>query len=60
MTTKGMAGVLERGRAAERLEGKVVNSMEVNLSGKLTLEQVLEARKRAMAGTIAEGVDEEA
>ena len=47
MTTKGMAGVLERSRAAERLEGKVLNSIEMNLGGKLTLEQVFEARKRA-------------
>ena len=45
MTSKGMAGVLERREAAERTEGKVTQSVEV--SGSITLEQVLESRKRA-------------
>lgn len=45
MTSKGMAGVLERREAAERTEGKVSQSVE--LSGSVMLEQVLEARKRA-------------
>ena len=47
MSSKGMAGVLERREAAQRLEGKVKDSVDLNLSGRLTLEQVLEARKKA-------------
>jgi hypothetical protein len=47
MSTKGMAGVLERREAAERLEGKVSESVDVNVTGRITLEQVLAARKKA-------------
>lgn len=47
MKSKGMAGVLERSKVAERLEGKVATTLDLNVIGKITLEQVLEARKRA-------------
>ena len=47
MCSKGMAGVLERREAAERTEGKVTQVVDMEVSGKLTLEQVLEARKKA-------------
>lgn len=47
LTKHGMAGVLLLREMADRLEGKVANSVDVNLSGKVTLEQVLEARRRA-------------
>lgn len=50
MTAKGMAGVLERREAAERLEGRVAQTVEMNVSGKITLEQVLEAEQRADSG----------
>lgn len=46
MSSKGMAGVLERREAAERLEGKVALKVEGNLELNLTLEQVLEAKER--------------
>ena len=47
MTTKGMAGVLERREAAERVEGKVAQEVNMAVTGKLTLEQVLNAKKKA-------------
>lgn len=47
MSGKGMAGVLERREAADRTEGKVVQAVEMEVSGKLSLESVLEARKKA-------------
>lgn len=47
MSTKGMAGVLERREAAERVEGKVADTVDLNVTGRITLEQVLEAKKRA-------------
>jgi hypothetical protein len=47
MTSRGMAGVLERREAADRVDGKVTQSVAMEVTGKLTLEQVLEARKRA-------------
>jgi hypothetical protein len=42
-----MASVLLLREAAERLEGKVSQIVDMNVSGTVTLEQVLEARKRA-------------
>lgn len=47
MTSKGMAGVLERREAGERVEGKVAQTVDLEVSGKLTLEQVLQARKKS-------------
>lgn len=47
MTSKGMAGVLERREAAERTEGKVIQQVAMELAGELTLETVLEARRKA-------------
>ncbi len=47
MVSKGMAGVLERREMAERVEGKVTQVVDMELSGKITLEEVLQARKRA-------------
>ena len=47
MTTRGMAGVLERSRAAERLEGQVATTLDLNATGKVTLQQVLQAQRRA-------------
>lgn len=42
-----MMSVLLLREMAERTEGKVADEVDVNVSGKLTLEQVLEARKKA-------------
>jgi hypothetical protein len=47
MTLRGMAGVLERREMGERIEGKVVQQVSMEVSGKITLEQVLEAKKKA-------------
>jgi len=47
MAAKGMAGVLERREAAERIEGKVALRVEGDMHLSLTLEQVLEAKERA-------------
>jgi hypothetical protein len=47
MTSKGMAGVLERREAAERIEGKIAQTVDMNVTGHVTLEAVLEARDRA-------------
>jgi hypothetical protein len=47
MTLRGMAGVLERREMGERIEGKVVQQVAMEVSGKITLEQVLEAKKKA-------------
>lgn len=44
---RGMAAVLLMREMAERTEGKVVQAVEMEVSGKLTLEQVMEARKKA-------------
>jgi hypothetical protein len=42
-----MSGVLQLREVAERTEGKVADIVDMNVSGTLTLEQVLEARKKA-------------
>jgi len=47
MSTPGMAGVLERREAGERTEGKVVAVVDMNVTGSITLEKVLEAKKKA-------------
>lgn len=47
LTRRGMAGVLLLREAAERIEGKVVQPVEAEVNVKLTLEQVLEAKKKA-------------
>lgn len=47
LTSRGMAGVLLLREAAERIEGKVAQEVEMNVSGSVTLEQVFEARKKA-------------
>lgn len=49
MTSKGMAGVLERREAAERVEGKVVQQVAMDIHATLTLEEVLAAKQRATA-----------
>lgn len=47
LTSGGMAAVLLLREIAERLEGRVKDTVEMNVSGSITLEQVLEARKKA-------------
>jgi hypothetical protein len=47
LTSKGMAKVLMLREMAERTEGKVADVVDMNVTGKLTLEQVLEAKKKA-------------
>ncbi len=47
LTKRGMAGVLLLREAAERIEGKVAQEVNMEVSGKLTLEQVLNAKKKA-------------
>ena len=47
MSDRGMAGVLERDKAADRLEGKVAQKSIIEATVTLTLEQVLEAKKKA-------------
>jgi hypothetical protein len=42
-----MAGVLLIREMTERDEGKVADVVDMNVSGTLSLEQVLEARKKA-------------
>lgn len=42
-----MAAILQIREMAERTEGKVVQEVAMEVTGKLTLEQVLEARKKA-------------
>ncbi|MGH9452335.1 MAG: hypothetical protein ACRD2O_00015 [Terriglobia bacterium] len=42
-----MASVLLLREMAERTEGKVMQQVEMELSARVTLEQVLEARKKA-------------
>ena len=42
-----MSAVLQLREMAERTEGKVVQEVSMEVSGKLTLEAVLEARKKA-------------
>ena len=47
LTEKGMAKVLLLREMAERTEGKVADVVDMNVSGKISLEQVLEAKKKA-------------
>jgi hypothetical protein len=47
LTSKGMAKVLMLREMAERTEGKVTQEVDMNVNGTITLEQVLEARKKA-------------
>jgi len=42
-----MAGVLLIREMTERDEGKVADIVDMNVTGNITLEQVLEARKKA-------------
>jgi len=45
--TSKMAGVLLIREMTERDEGKVADIVDMNVTGNITLEQVLEARKKA-------------
>lgn len=45
--SKRMMSVLLLREMAERTEGKVADVVDMNVTGKLTLEQVLEAKKKA-------------
>lgn len=45
--SKRMMSVLLLREMAERTEGKVVQPVDMEFSGKITLEQVLEAKKKA-------------
>lgn len=47
MTSAGMAGVLERREAADRLEGRVVQPMEMNVN--VTLSERLERAKERLS-----------
>jgi hypothetical protein len=47
VTDGRMASVLMIREMAERTEGKVADIVDLNVSGKITLEQALEARKKA-------------
>ena|SRR5690242_9624082 len=47
LKSKRMATVLLLREMAERTEGKVTQPVDMEVSGKLTLESVLEARKKA-------------
>ncbi len=49
MTTKGMAGVLERREAADRTEGKVLDEIQITDLRDLSDEE-LEARLKALEG----------
>ena len=50
MSKAGMAGVLERREAAERLEGKVKESVDMNVSGSLVLADVIAKRRKKRDG----------
>ena len=47
LTGGRMSAVLQLREVAERTEGKVADIVDMNVSGSITLEQVLEARKKA-------------
>lgn len=47
LTGGRMSGVLQLREVAERTEGKVADVVDMNVSGSITLEMVLEARKKA-------------
>jgi len=47
LRSRRMMSVLLLREMAERTEGKVADVVDMNVSGKLTLEQVLEAKKKA-------------
>jgi hypothetical protein len=47
LSSKRMMSVLLLREMAERTEGKVADVVDMNVSGTLSLEQVLEARKKA-------------
>lgn len=47
LTGSRMASVLLLREMAERTEGKVVQEVDMQVSGKISLEQVLEAKKKA-------------
>jgi hypothetical protein len=46
MVSKGMAGVLERREMAERVEGKVTQVVDMEVSGKFELASVIEQRRK--------------
>lgn len=45
MSAAGMAGVLERREAADRLEGKVKEELDMNVSGNIQLANIIEERR---------------
>jgi hypothetical protein len=47
LTGGRMSSVLQLREVAERTEGKVADIVDMNVTGNITLEQVLEARKKA-------------
>lgn len=47
LKSKRMMAVLLLREMAERTEGKVAEEVDLHVTGKITLEQVLEARKKA-------------
>lgn len=46
MTSKGMAGVLLVREAAERIEGKVSEQVEMNVTGKVALSELISERRK--------------
>ena len=46
MTSKGMAGVLERREAGEGTEGKVVATVDMNVTGTVHLASIIEQRRQ--------------
>ena len=46
MSSKGMAGVLERREAADRIEGKVAAVVDMNVTGHIQLASVIEERRK--------------
>lgn len=47
LTSGRMSAVLQLREVAERTEGKVADIVDMNVTGNITLEQVLEAKKKA-------------
>lgn len=49
LTSKGMAKVLMLREIAERTEGKVVETVEMNVTGRVELAEVIERRRKKRA-----------
>lgn len=51
LTSKGMAGVLLLREAADRIEGHVKDEVDLNVTGSISLAQVIEERRKKRGST---------